>query len=100
MGPATAETATTETEAAPSGTEEPLLIPGNIDFNLNSNIKNVRYNGIDIKNITGSVKMKDEIATLDNLKMDAMGGSIGLRGNYNTQNHSTPKLDFGYNLKI
>ena len=98
MGPATAETATTETEAAPSGTEEPLLIPGNIDFNLNSNLKNVRYNGIDIKNITGSVKMKDEIATLDNLKMDAMGGSIGLRGNYNTQNHATPKLDFGYNL--
>ena len=87
-------------EATASSTEtEPLLIPGDIDFKLASDIKKVRYNGIDVKNITGKVHMKDEIANLENLDMEAMGGRIGLTGSYNTQDHSTPKFDFGYKLK-
>lgn len=78
--------------------EEPILIPGNIDFVLNSKIGKLRYNGIDIKNIDGNITLRDEVAKLDNLNMDAMGGNIGLTGAYNTQNHKKPKLDFGYKL--
>jgi len=92
------ETTEASTESAPAS-EEPLLIPANIDFNLRTNIKNTKYNGIDIKNVTGGVQLKDEVASLNDLKMDAMGGQIGLKGKYNTQNHETPKMDFGYSLK-
>ncbi len=101
--PASEETTTSEnTEKSAettSGDEEPVLIPGNIDFNLRTQINEVKYDGMNIKNINGGIKLKDEIATLDNLTMDAMGGKIGLNGNYNTQNHTKPKMDFGYTLK-
>jgi len=91
---------TTETEASSaSSSTEPLLIPGNIDFKLNTNIKNVKYNGIDVKNVTGGVTLKEEVATLDNLTMNAMGGTVGLKGNYDTKNHSKPKMNIGFSLK-
>lgn len=93
----TAATPAAETPAAESG--EPLLIPANIDFDMMTSIGKMRYNGIDIKNVGGKVTLKDEVATLHNLNMDAMGGAIGLGGSYNTQDHSKPKIDFNYVLK-
>lgn len=78
---------------------EPVLIPNNVDFNLNTNIQKVRYNGIDISNIRGNVKMKEEVASLDNLTMSTMGGTVGLKGSYDTKDHNKPGIDFGYNLK-
>lgn len=89
------EVATTTTETS----EEPVLIPGNIDFALATNIKEARYNGIDVKNINGLVTLKDEVAYLNDLTVNAMGGSVGLKGSYNTQNHTKPVLDFAYKLK-
>lgn len=99
----TSESTTAAATPAPSeptsGSEEPLLMPGNVDFQLSTNIQKARYNGIDVQNITGQVVLKDEIAQLNDLNLKAMGGTVGLRGSYNTQNHSTPKLDFAYKLK-
>ena len=89
---------TKSAEAAPTS-EEPTLIPDNVDFALNTNINNLRYNGIDIKNVIGGVKMKEEVASLENLTMNTMGGTVGLRGSYNTQDHTKPKVDFAYTLK-
>lgn len=93
---------TSETETPTETTEtasEPLLIPANIDFDMMTQIGKMRYNGIDIKNVNGRVTLKDEVATLHNLNMDAMGGAIGLGGDYNTQNHAKPKANFRYVLQ-
>lgn len=78
---------------------EPILIPGNVDFNLNTNIQKLHYNGIDVNNIKGNVNMKEEVASLNGLTMNTMGGTVGLRGSYNSQDHNKPKIDLGYNLK-
>jgi hypothetical protein len=78
---------------------KPILIPNNLDFNLKTSIANLQYSGIAIKNIKGWVRMKEEVAILDHLTMDAMGGSIGLDGRYDTQDHAKPSIDFGYDLK-
>ena len=74
------------------------MIPANIDFKLASSIKEVKYDGMTIKNISGDVGLKDEIASLENITLDALGGSVGLKGNYNTQNHLKPTMNFGYVL--
>jgi uncharacterized protein involved in outer membrane biogenesis len=100
--PATESATTAETSkstATETESSEPVLIPNNIDFVLNTNIGNMRYNGIDVKNVSGKVKMKEEVASLDGLSMNAMGGTIGLRGSYDTKDHSKPKIDFAYTLK-
>ena len=96
MGPSEVPSETpSKTETTPESTtestsSEPFLIPNNIDFTLNTSILNLRYNKMDIKNINGGVKLKEEVASLDNLTMNAMGGSIGLKGNYNTKKQLKP----------
>lgn len=99
-GVSTAPAATTKSAPAPAETStEALLIPENVDFNLNTNIANVRYNNIDIKNVKGNVGIKEEVASLNGLTMNAMGGAIGLKGSYDSKDHNKPKIDFGYDLK-
>jgi hypothetical protein len=93
----TAETKPLETTTTESS--EPLLIPSNIDFSLKTSIVNMKYNGIEIKNVNGNVKMKEEVAQLEGLSMNAMGGAIGLKGSYDTRDHAKPKVDFAYTLK-
>lgn len=95
----TASTQTTETAAPAESSGEPLLIPDNVDFNLNAKINTLKYNGIGLKNVQGNIKVKEEIASLNNLTMNAMGGFVGLTGSYNTQNHDKPKVDIQYVLK-
>ena len=98
--PASEEGAAETTSEEPTETsDEPLLVPGNIDFELTTNIKKTRYNGIDVSDVKGNVHLNDEIATLKGLTMKAMGGVVGVKGSYNTQDHSKPKMDFGYHLQ-
>ena len=93
----TTATATDTTKAAAS--TEPFLVPDNLDVILNMNVKTIKYNGIQVQNTTGSVGLKEEIASLNNLKMNVLGGTVGLDGSYNTQNHMKPAVNFGYNLQ-
>lgn len=91
----------TETTSAPASdaNAEPILIPNNVDFDLNTSIKTLHYNGIDVNNISGNVNLKEEVASLNGLTMKTMGGTVGLRGSYNTKDHNKPKIDLGYNLQ-
>lgn len=92
--------ATTSAEPAPvDPNAEPLLIPENVDFDLNTNIQKLHYNGIDVNNIKGNVNMKEEVASLNGLTMNTMGGTVGLRGSYSSKDHNKPAIDLGYNLK-
>ncbi|MGB0933918.1 MAG: AsmA-like C-terminal region-containing protein [Lishizhenia sp.] len=77
---------------------DPLLIPNNIDFELSTQINSLVYDGLEINNVTGDIVLRNEQAILSNVKMNALGGNIALNGNYNTQNHTTPSLSFGYDL--
>lgn len=99
MGGETAPDGMGADEETPAANEEPLLIPGNIDFNLNTNIANMNYDGMTYKNVKGGVEIKDEEAILEDLTMNTMGGTVGLKGSYNSANANQPKLDFGFNLK-
>lgn len=93
------EESASSTEIKPSTAEvAPLLIPDNIDFELSSEIDNLVYDGMNIKDVTGDLILRDEQANLSNMKMKALGGDIALTGNYNTKNHTTPKLEFSYDL--
>lgn len=94
--PASETNTETTTQSSESGGVE---IPGNIDFALNTTVKKAKFNGMDANNIVGLVTLKDRVATLHNLNLNALGGNIGLNGNYNTQNPSKPKVALGYNLK-
>lgn len=98
-----ASQATTETEttnkAAETASTEPFLIPDNLDVLLTMDVKKMLYNGITIQNTKGSVGMKEEIASLNQLTMNLLGGKVGLDGTYNTQNHHKPSVNFSYDIQ-
>lgn len=94
---ATGPAETEPTVADPNA--EPILVPENIDFKLNSTIGKMTYDGLVIDDIDGQVHIHDQIAELSNLTMKTMGGTVGVDGAYNTQNHQKPKVDFAYKLK-
>ncbi|MNJ83704.1 putative assembly protein [compost metagenome] len=99
---ASSSTASAAPSAEPAPVDpnaEPLLIPENVDFDLNTSIQKLHYNGIDVNNIKGNVNMKEEVASLNGLTMSTMGGTVGLRGSYSSKDHNKPAIDLGYNLK-
>lgn len=99
MGYVPASTEEAPVESNPSSTEEAFTVPANIDFNLNANIAKLRYSGLDITNVTGNVGLKDETAYLNNVQMNAMGGTVELKGTYNASNPYQPAVDLAYSLK-
>ncbi|MCO5260158.1 MAG: hypothetical protein M9916_08445 [Crocinitomicaceae bacterium] len=96
--PSSGETTESTTEQ-PNTSESGFELPGNIDFALNTSINKLKFNGMDADNVNGAVTLKEKTAILNNLNLTAMGGQIGLKGEYNTQNPAKPKASIGYNLK-
>ncbi|MBK8563960.1 MAG: AsmA family protein [Saprospiraceae bacterium] len=89
-----AQTATPPAEAA-----EPILVPDNIDMKVSADIATVIYDDMELKNMKGTLSVKNEEVRFDNLTANSMGGSMNIAGGYNTKNHEKPKFDFLMKLK-
>lgn len=74
-------------------------VPANLDINLNVNARQVKYDNLNLNNVNGSVKLKDQIARLDGVKFNTLGGSFVTNGSYNTQNIQQPLFDFDLDIK-
>lgn len=96
-----------ETTASPSETatteevdifKDKIVIPKNLDFNLNANLKHVVYDKINITNMVGGMTIKNGILSLSNVNANALGGSCKVTGSYNTSNPEKPLVNFALNL--
>jgi hypothetical protein len=85
----TVEETTTDTAALSI-----IEIPGNIDFRLSTAIDQINYDKLIIRDVYGVVIVKDSRAILDKLKMNLLEGSMGISGEYNTQDIKNPMVDF------
>ncbi len=95
MGPSTAEETTVEDTSAMTVVE----VPGNIDFTLNSNIGNIKYDNMNITNVLGTIIVRNSAAILRNLGMNMLDGSLVMNGEYNTKDVKSPLIDFNMNMK-
>ncbi len=97
----TAETTTEQTATTTETTQEAgvIEIPKNIDFKLNTNFKKVLYEDLVITDVNGSMSLKEGVASMDNLKMNMLDGSLNLSGNYSTKDITKPSASmvFGIN---
>ncbi|PZD78656.1 AsmA-like C-terminal region-containing protein [Mesonia sp. K7] len=80
-----------------SAEEEAIKIPAFLDAQVDFTANQVLYDNLVLKNVTGNMTIKDEIASLNNVKTNIFGGSIGLTGNVSTQ-QKTPT--FAMNLDL
>ena len=89
---AAADTTTTAAEA--TGV---IVIPKNIDFNMNVDMAEILFDKITIKKLDGKLLVKDGIVDMKNLSMNTMGGSVVMNGAYSTaQDETHPKLNASF----
>lgn len=89
-----------DTSATTNTTSAPFLVPANIHFALNTSVDKLQYDKVQYSNITGNLLIANETATLQNLQMNALDGSINLSGKYSTlKNKKEPEIQFTYHVK-
>lgn len=91
------EETVSEESTTTDSTYEAFKVPAYYDMNLTTDIKEMIYDGLSIKNVKGSVGVKDEVANLSNVSMDMLEGNIVMNGSYNTKGEN-PKVDFDYKV--
>ena len=90
------------TDAAPKNEEkaknkEAVKIPAFLNCTLNAKANTVLYDDLVLKNVSGKVMIKDQKATLENVKTSIFGGNIGVDGSVSTK-EKVP--NFNMNLKM
>ncbi|RXG18423.1 putative protein involved in outer membrane biogenesis [Leeuwenhoekiella aestuarii] len=91
-------TSTTEkTVAQPTG-ETAIKIPSFLDAAIDFTAGKVIYDNITLTNVSGNLSVKDETASLNNIKSNIFGGAIGLNGNVSTKT-TTPTFKMDLDLK-
>lgn len=90
------------TDAAPKAEEkaknkEAVKIPAFLNCTLNAKANTVLYDDLVLKNVSGKVMIKDQKATLENVKTSIFGGNIGVDGSVSTK-EKVP--NFNMNLKM
>ena len=91
-------------EESPETSEEDTVsltvfeVPANVDFTLNTNIKRVNYDKLEISNLKGNVTVRDDVMKMQDVSMDLLGGDMTLSGEYNTQEISTPLVDLDMDM--
>lgn len=71
------------TEALKSD-QKPFKIPAFLDANINAKANIVIYDNLRLKDFKGDLRVKDEIATFNNVTSSLFDGKIALNGNVNT----------------
>lgn len=98
---AAVEQPTEQENTAPEAEEEGgvIVVPENIDFNMNVDMAEIIFNEINLRDLKGQLKVKDGTADMSNLSANTMGGSVVINGAYSTaQNPNEPKLDAAFAL--
>ncbi len=91
----------TPVTSAPSDTAALTVIeiPGNMDLSFNTTIARLIYDTYDIRDVSGSVKVKDHTLLLEGLQLNMLGGTIGMKGSYSTFDPAKPLVDMDFQVK-
>lgn len=78
--------------------KDAVKIPAFLDCSLDAKANTVLYDNLVLKNVSGKIIIKDQKATLQNVKTNIFGGLIAVTGNVSTK-EATPtfNVDLGMN---
>lgn len=83
---------------AEESTLSPILIPSNLDLAMSANVGKLRYTDLTLKSVTGQLVVADSEVRITEARAQALGGTMGIEGGYNTAEPDHPKFDFRYEL--
>jgi len=81
-------------------TSEPFVVPSGISLTINVKADQVKYDKVDYDNINGTLLLNDETVTLQNVRTDALDGTVTFNGSYSTRtNKKNPAINLSYDVK-
>jgi len=86
-------TASTKTDTA-SSSMSTVLIPANIDFDIQAKVAEMQYEKMNFKNLNGGIKIANSELKMYNVAMNGFGGALLMNGLYNTADTLKPKVNF------
>jgi hypothetical protein len=75
-----------------------IPVPPKIDFNLNATAAELAYGKLKATDARGRLRLKDQRVTLEDFRMNALGGEMGMTGFYETTNPAKPTFDVGLTM--
>jgi hypothetical protein len=95
----TSNTTTTSTTATATATTA-FAVPANINFIVNASSDKVHYDNLDMEHVAGSLSIADETTKLNNVKADALNGTMTINGYYSTkEDKKNPDIALTYDVK-
>lgn len=86
-------------EADTSSTElEVIQLPENIDFTMSLAADEVIYENLNLKEVAGTMTLRNGVLQFSDTGMKAMDGRIKLNGNYDPRNLAAPLFDFNLDI--
>ncbi|WP_373396226.1 AsmA-like C-terminal region-containing protein [Algoriphagus halophilus] len=82
-----------------SNTEMTVIeLPTTIDFSMSVAANEVIYDNMSLRDMKGSMTLKDGVLKFSDASMNTLGGSIALSGTYDPRDITVPKFNFDLNI--
>lgn len=86
--------------SASSASSAPFIVPDDVHFTIRAIAGKVTYDDVDYNNVNGTLLMKEEKVTLQDVKTNVLDGSVVLNGSYSTAiNKKEPDINFSYAIR-
>ena len=80
-------------------TTEVIPVPPHVDVGLDASVARVTYGPLTLANVKGSLAVKNQRVTMQNLTMGMLGGGVVASGYYETVNPAKPAFDMSVALR-
>lgn len=95
-----AEEQTSEGGAAPDTAQMSVIeVPDNVDLRLTMAVKEVKYDEMQLTNVSGGMHVHDQRVDLKDVFFNMFQGSVKMAGGYGTKDVTKPDFDLRYDLK-
>ena len=95
---AVAETAAASDSTAAASEGSLLIIPKNIDFQMQTTLNKVLFNKMEFSDVKGKLIVKNGEVNMQNLSLNTMGGNVVINGGYSTADVKKPAFDAGLKM--
>ncbi|MBC3539483.1 AsmA-like C-terminal region-containing protein [Rufibacter sediminis] len=76
-----------------------VQVPANLDVVLTTQAGTVVYDNLKLQNLKGKVTLKDQIARLEDVTFNTLGGQFSTTGSYDSRDLIHPTFSFGLDIK-
>ncbi len=96
----TTSTATPAATAQPAPSTSPFLVPDNLDITLVAEAGTVLYDKLVMTGVKGTLLLKDQTVTMQNISGNALDGTMTINGTYSTKtDKKSPDITMAYQVQ-